>query len=203
MGTSKTRHEELYPNAKITLALSTVELPMSYDINIIVTNDNDETAIVGTHPPPIEEPQVIFNDQQFFNVLTRSEQITFILGEMNYLSEGPSPYRFITKLINYVTTKIPIMEASTYCEDILTLDETQNPIVYTNDQFLFIAAQERPLVPDLLLNHEWLHGQRYHEFDDTASRTTIQYESDDFPDHISESASSSHISESQDEQDDI
>ena len=56
------------------------------------------------------------------------------------------------------------MEASTYCEDLLTIDEINNPIVYTNERFLFIAAQERPLVPDLLLNHEWLYGQRYHEF---------------------------------------
>ena len=95
------------------------------------------------------------------------------------------------------------MEASTYCEDLLTIDEINNPISYTNDRFLFIAAQERPLVPDLLLNHEWKYGQRYHEFDDTASNTTIQYESNESLNHISESASSSHISESLDEQDDI
>ena len=113
---------------------------------------------------------------------------------MNYLSEGPSPYRFITKLLHYATTKIPIMEASTYCEDLLTIDETNNPIVYTNDRFLFVAAQERPLVPNITLNREWLHGQRYYEFDDTASNTTIRLESDD---------SASHISESLDEQDDI
>ena len=95
------------------------------------------------------------------------------------------------------------MEASTYCEDLLRIDEINNPIVYTNDSFLFIAAQERPLVPDLLLNHEWKFGQRYHEFDDTVSNTTIRIESDESSDHISESASSSHISESLDEQDDI
>ena len=180
---------ELYPNAKITLALSTVELPTPHDINIIVTNANDEPTIIGTHPPPIEDPEIVFNDKQFLNVLARAEQITIILGEMNYLSEGPSPYRLITRLLNYATTKIPIMEASTYCEDLLSINETQNPIVYTNERFLFIAAQERPLVPNIPLNHEWLHGQRYHEFDDTASNTTIRLESD----------SSSHISESQDE----
>ena len=95
------------------------------------------------------------------------------------------------------------MEASTYCEDLLSINETQNPIVYTNERFLFIAAQERPLVPNIPLNHEWLHGQRYNEFDDTASNTTIWLESEDFSSHISETASSSHISESLDEQNDI
>ena len=168
-----------------------------------MTNANDEPAIIGTPLPPIEDSEIVFADKQFFNVLTRSKQITIIFGEMNYLSEGPSPYRFITRLLHYATTKIPIMEASTYCEDLLTIDEINNPIVYTNECFLFIAAQERPLVPDLLLNHEWKYGQRYHEFDDTVSNTTIRIESDESSNHISESASSSHISESLDEQDDI
>lgn len=60
-------YETSYPNAKITLALSTVELPTPCDINIIETNANDEPAIVGIHPPSIEDLEVIFDNRQFFN----------------------------------------------------------------------------------------------------------------------------------------